>query len=193
MTVLKLVKERKTIRKYQKKRIPGKILTKIIDAGIWGPSVVAFQPWFFIIITNKNIIRKINQFILHKVKQMGVVGNVILKRTAEAIGEAPAVIVIYNTGEFTAFAQRFEKKYIKITHMAEISAISAAIQNMILVAEDMGISTCWHDTPVMCEKEISKALNINLEMVAILSLGYSAERGKRAIRKKPSLMLKYIK
>lgn len=47
MDILNLIKKCATIRKYQNKPIPKKILDKIIEAGIWGSSIPINKTLFF--------------------------------------------------------------------------------------------------------------------------------------------------
>ncbi|MGA1795530.1 MAG: nitroreductase family protein, partial [bacterium] len=53
--LLNLIKDRRTIRKYQDKNIPKKILDSIIEAGCWAPSTHNSQPWFYLVIKNSTI------------------------------------------------------------------------------------------------------------------------------------------
>ena len=193
MNTLTLIKKRRTIRLYKSKKIPNSVVKKIIDAGIWGPSVAIYQPWHIVVVTNGELRRRINGVISKKVKNKGVVGTVLLSATARAMSKAPMVIFVYATGEFVNFAKRFGKDCEKFARIAEICATSATIQNMLLVAEDLGVGGCWHDTPLFCEKEINKLLQVDHNLIAALTLGYPAERGNRAKRKEMSLIVKYLK
>jgi nitroreductase len=59
MEVLKILKETRSIRKYQKKEIPKEIIEDIIDCARFAPTAVNIQPWEFIVITDKNMREKI--------------------------------------------------------------------------------------------------------------------------------------
>jgi len=64
---------------------------------------------------------------------------------------------------------------------------------MILVAESLGIGSCWLTISLLCEKEINKLLGVkNEKLVAVLTLGYPQERGKRSKRKPISETVKYL-
>ena len=200
--ILEIIKERKTIRRYKDKPIPEKIIRKIIEAGIWGPSVPSFisqsQPWKFVVIRNKEFKKEITKIIERKAKSCGAGVNILLSSAKNTIERAPVIILIYNTKRLEyLIKERFKVIYSHFVHLikkAELSAISAAIQNMILVAESLGIGSCWLDTPLFCEKEINKLLGIkNEKLVAILTLGYPAEKGKRSKRKPLSETVKYIR
>lgn len=185
MDILELIKNRRTIRKYKNKPIPKKIVDKIIQAGIWGPSLMApgFQPWKFVFISDQTVINKIGDILFKKSLTRGVGRNAILKMASETINNSPMIVVIYNTLIVSSFAKRINIKYYKFSKIAEISAISAAIQNMILTAEQSGIGSCWLEAPMFCSRELNNLLSIHDELVAVVTMGYPAEEGKRSPRR----------
>jgi len=193
MEILKLIKKRRTIRKYKKKQVPKKILDKIIKAGRWASSIHGLQPWRFIVMRKKEVIEAISNILLKKSEKIGAGVNIILHFNSDVIRKTPSLIIIYSTCDFVKKVENLHKYYASNARIAEISAISAAIQNMILVAESLGIGSCWLDTPLFCEKEINKLLGVkNEKLVAILTLGYPAEKGKRSKRKPISETVKYL-
>lgn len=199
MDILTLIKRRATVRKYQRRPIPKRILNKIIEAGIWGPSVPSFlriQPWKFVVVTNKKTRAGLAKLIYAKARKSGVGVNILLSGAAKAIEGAAAVVVVYNSGEMGRLKSRYKELYLQFHEIilaAQLSAISAAIQNMVLVAESLGIGSCWLDTPLFCEKEISGLLGAKEDMVAILTLGYPAEQGRRSPRKPTNDAVDYKK
>ena len=192
MDILKLIKNRRTIRKYKNKAVPKKIINKIIEAGRWASSIHGFQPWMFIVITKKNIIKKLAEIICKESKNIGTGSNILMSSTAETISKASMLIAVYNTGTFVNFAKKFRKDYVEIASLSEIESISAAIQNMIITAKNYGIGSCWAAIPLFCEKDISRLINTSDKLVAILTLGFPAEEGKRSRRKSVSETVRYI-
>jgi len=189
MSILKIIKERRTIRKYQAKKVPDEIIDKIIDAGVWGPSVPSFlrvQPWRFILVKDKEIKDKIADIVLERSEKSGAGVNILLHSAADIIRGSDFAVVVYNSGDMDKFKTKFKLVYESfeaVIKKAELSAISAAIQNMLLSADELGIGSCWLDTPLFCEKEINSLLGENLVMAAVLTFGYPDEPGKRAPRK----------
>jgi len=57
--VIKLLKERRSIRKYQEKEVPEDIIKVIIDCARFAPSAINIQPWEFIVITDGEMRKKI--------------------------------------------------------------------------------------------------------------------------------------
>ncbi|HOV22478.1 MAG TPA: nitroreductase family protein [bacterium] len=48
--IIKILKERRSIRKYQKKEVPEDIIKEIIDCARFAPTAVNVQPWEFIVV-----------------------------------------------------------------------------------------------------------------------------------------------
>lgn len=194
MHILKVIKTHRNIRKYKNKPVPKKLIKKIIEAGRWGPSIHGFQPWKFVVIENKTLIKKISECLMRKSRRTCIGSKVLLSSSAHTITNAQILIIIYNSKSFARFGGNLRKRYSKFAKIAELSAISSAIQNMILTAESLGIGTCWLSITLFCEKEINIMCNIeeDYDLVTVLSLGYPAEKGKRSTRKPISETVKYL-
>jgi len=192
MDILTLIKNRRTIRKYTNKPIPKKVLDKIIEAGVWGPSIHHWQPQKFIVITNKKVINKIANIVIKKLKLIKM-SNFVLGPTCNSLINAKVLICIYNSKIFSNFVKKFGKEYYKNAKTVELLAIAATIQNMILVADYLGVGSCWLSSLLYCSKEIASILKINdAELVAVVTLGYPNEEGKRSPRKSIKDVLKLI-
>jgi nitroreductase len=197
MDILKIIKNRKSIRKYKRKPISKKLLEKIIEAGVWGPSVPSFlriQPWRFVIIHGKKI-RAIEKILMERSKISGAGLNIMLSSAAKIISNANYVILIYNSGDLAKIKVKYKEIYSRFSDIipdAELSAISAAIQNMILTAESLGLGSCWLDVPLLCRKEINNFINTNNKLTAVLTLGFPNEQGHRAPRRPLSQMVKFL-
>lgn len=198
MDILKLIKTRRSIRKYKDKPIPKEKIDKILEAGIWGPSLTKFlgiQPWKFVVISDKDLIKEIYEIILKKSKKAGIGVNILLQSSVNTISTASVLIAVYNTKGLKKIRDRYKEIYTRFSKLivkSELSATSAAIQNMILVAQDLGIGSCWLIIPLFCEKDINKCIDTNDELVALLTLGYPAEKGKRSKRKSRKETVRYM-
>lgn len=77
MTVLEAIKKRKSVRAYSDKEISKEIINKMLEALQMAPSACNFQPWKFIVVTDKNIKNNL----------------VVAAKGQKFIAEAPVVIV----------------------------------------------------------------------------------------------------
>ena len=127
--VLNVIKNRRSIRKYLPAQIKEEDLKLIIESAIYAPSAHNDQPWHFTVIQNKDLIKKIND----KSKELMVESKVdwmrkmALNQDINLTYNAPTLIIV--SGNKTATAPLVD--------------CSAAIQNMLLSAESIGIGSVW--------------------------------------------------
>ena len=81
--VIKNIKERRSIRKYEEDMIPQEIIEKIVEAGTYAPSGMGKQSSIIIAITNKEIRDKLSKL---NAKIMGV--------ESDPFYGAPVVLVV---------------------------------------------------------------------------------------------------
>lgn len=191
MNVIEQIKKNRPIRNYKNRRIPLRLIDKIIEAGLWGPSIHGFQPWRFLVIQEKDVIKKIAELCTVKSKEIGIGAGPILSFTAGNLKKAAVLILVYNTQDFSIKASRLKNSYVDIARVSEIQAIGAAVQNMELTATELGIGTCWLTSPLFCSSEINQIVGSDNELVCVLSLGYPNEQRARSKRKQKTDTLSY--
>lgn len=59
MEIIELIKSRRSIRQYQDKPVPRKLLEKLVDAARFAPTARNVQPWEFVVITEPETLKKI--------------------------------------------------------------------------------------------------------------------------------------
>jgi len=111
--LLDFIKERRSIRAFQEKQVPEKEIEMILEAGRWAPSASNRQPWEFIVIKNRDILKKIAR----------VTGY------GWFIGEASFAVAIVGK-------PRISQNW----YVVDTSLVS---MNMMLMAWSLGIGTCW--------------------------------------------------
>ncbi|MBY9005744.1 MAG: nitroreductase family protein [Candidatus Lokiarchaeota archaeon] len=110
---LNFLKQRRSIRSFQEKKVPDKEINMILEAGQWAPSASNHQPWEFLVIRNKDIIIKLSN----------------LARYGHFIKESSVLIAIVGK------IQENPKWYVQDTSLASM--------NMMLMAWHLNIGTCW--------------------------------------------------
>ncbi len=132
--VLDIIKSRRSNRAFKKDiQIPNEELEKILEAGIWAPSGHNHQPYFFTVIQNKELIKDLNY--LSKESGKNFTDEIIKKmcenETFNIFYDAPTVIIV-----------SYDKEAV-----TPIEDTSAAVQNILLAAESLGIASCWIGIP----------------------------------------------
>lgn len=73
----------------------------------------------------------------------------------------------------------------------DLLAIGASVQNMLLSAYSLGIGTCWLGEILNKKEEVNSLLGISgeLELVAVIALGYPAESPESRRRETEELVI----
>ena len=154
MSFFELILSRRTIRQFKSIPVPREILEKLADAARVAPSASNLQPLEFIIVHEKDV----RDTIFPCLKWAGY----IAPDGDPKPGQEPMayIVVLVNTD--------IRKKNFEWD-------VGAAVENMILVALEKGIGSCWL---VSVDKEkIMSILNVpaSYKIDAVLALGYPAE------------------
>jgi len=116
--VLKAIKKRRSIRKFELTPVEDDKIASILEAGRWAPSFSNLQPWEFIVVQDADLKHQLYEAAKEEAR-----------RFAEAIEQAPAVIVT------------IVDPNVDTRHFVEDGAI--ATQNMALAAYSLGLGSCW--------------------------------------------------
>lgn len=151
--------ERRSIRKYTNKTISKESIEKILKAGMSAPSAGNEQPWQFIVLDDKNILNSVTK--VHPYSQM--------------LKEASHAIIICGDMNLKKFNEDLW-----------VQDCSAAAENILLMAQDLGLGAVWLGVYPIKERVegISNILNLPTHVVpfSIISLGYPAEKKDTANR-----------
>jgi nitroreductase len=115
MDTIECIKTRRSIRKFKSRSVSGKLVRKILDAGMSAPSAGNMQPWHFIVITDLKIKEEISKF------------------SPNAPMAKAASVIIMVCGETK------EEKYSGYWVMD----CSAAVENMLLACHSLKLGAVW--------------------------------------------------
>ena len=166
MELKEVIKQRRSIRKFDTKKLDNSIIEEILYHGSLAPSGKNRQPWRFVVIQEdvelKNKIADIMICKAEELRKNGQSAGSIIP-TAKIMKEAPVFIAIFNT---------WNDKIIN----SNLQSIGACIENIFLTATDMGIGSLWICDIDCAFKEVEELLGKkNISLVAGISLGYPLE------------------
>ena len=148
-----VLKNRRSVRIWKQAELENEVFKELIDAAKWAPSSCNRQPWNFIVTKNKDKIE-----LLYKIK-----GQKFLK-------DAPNCIIVLINKKAWGDKKSFE-------YFSGLDA-GAAIQNLLLKAEDMGLGACWvnwnpKSLSQQDEGKVKEKFNIpeNFEIISIIPIG----------------------
>ncbi|MFW9878838.1 MAG: nitroreductase family protein [Candidatus Thorarchaeota archaeon] len=139
---LKFLQERRSIRAFQEKIIPENEIEMILEAGRWAPSASNRQPWEFVVIKNRDILKKIAR----------------ITGYGWFIAEASFAIAIVGKPRTSG------KWYVIDTSLVSM--------NMMLMAWSLGIGTCWIGSMNKEKAKQILGLSANDYLLTVLPFGY---------------------
>ncbi|MBI4813735.1 MAG: nitroreductase family protein [Methanobacterium sp.] len=173
MEFFDLIKTRRSIRRYKTQPVDKEHILKILDAANWAPSAMNQQPWEFLVISGEllkplgNSYKSVVEEFTSKMEDNSeIISSEEFVTFAAHFGGAPVVIVVLvETNE----DPREQKAYLESS--------SAAMENLVLAARDLGLGTCWMTGPMRDEGSLRCILDISSdkEIVAVTPLGYPDE------------------
>lgn len=190
--LMRLIKERRTIRNYTFQSVPKNKIKKIIEAGRWAPSAHNLQPWYFVVVQRKEWKKKIMTEFMNASNTFLTSAKILSTKTFNLIEKAPTIVLVYNVSSFSKRSRRLGDQYFSVAYLSEIESVSAAIQNMLLCAKSIGLGAAWLTLPLLAKKEIYKVIKIKGELLAVLTLGYPTEKGNKLPRKSIRETIKYL-
>jgi len=154
MEFSEVIKLRHSCRNYSNEEIDSEILQEILDAGKFAPSAQNRQPWRYIIIKDKELIKK-------------VAFHSIVSSINFFVKEAPVIIVALGD---TDSSLRFNGQEYYLVDVA------ISFQQMMLAAWNRGIGSCW--LAAFDEEQLRKLLDIHpkYRIVGLSPFGYPKDK-----------------
>ena len=189
-TLMELMRGRRSVRQYQPVLVPREMIEQVLEAARWAPSPHGRQPWRFVVLTSQESKTRLADFMgeswrrnLEMDGQNPEIVRIRLEKSCQRILNAPALIVpcLY-LEELDHYPD--ERRQNDETIMA-IQSLGAAIQNMLLMAYDLGLDGGWMCAPLFCPEVVCEALELDTRLVphALITLGYAAADPKRRARR----------
>lgn len=168
MSIVEVIKERRSIRVYSKRRIEEDKLKRVLEAARLAPTARNMQEWKLVVVTEKETREKL----------MKAAGNQTF------VAEAPVVIAA--CGVISDYVMRCGQLSYPVD-------VAIAVDHMTLQAQAEGLGSCW--VCAFSEPEVKKILGIpeGARVVTLLTLGYPAEHPAARARKELSELVCYEK
>ena len=175
--VLKTIKSRRSVRKYQSRQIRDDELENILEAAIYAPSGHNDQSWHFTIIQDEDLINEISDGAKEVMRTMDVewIAKMGAIEDLNIFYHAPTAIIV--SGKTDA-----------VTPHADCCA---AIENILLAAESLDIGSCWIKLAkfFFINPENVKKLHIpgGYEVQYGVALGYKVKENPTALERKQNV------
>jgi len=182
MNTYDAIAARRSIRKFKSESLPEDAMETILKAATLAPSGKNRQPWQFYVVgeDKRNEMIDIMRDALAAWKERGEdTGSA--KWTTDIMETAPATVFVINPDgvdpwEPHTVDQQFQE-------LVDTQSIGAAIQNMLLAAQDLGIGSLWICDVLYAITELKTWLGAQGELIAAVSFGIPDEAPSARPRK----------
>lgn len=181
-TVISVIRDRRSIRNYTERDVPDDVLKMIIAAGIEAPTAMGLQPWRFVVVKDRDLMRRVSDYcrpiLAEMVAREGGPGSEEFLAALRSPGfslfyNAPVLVLVLGSRE------------------AQSGVIDCALcaENMMLAAWALGIGSCWIGSAAIVEKNPALLAELKVpdgyRIVAPLVFGYPAGLPPKPARREP--------
>jgi nitroreductase len=180
---------RRSVRSFTDDRVPNEVIGEILRAGTYAPTATNQQPWRFIVIRNRELIKRygqrakklwVEQFKDTTDPRLAALTRVMSRPDMEIFYDATVLVLVFSAPGAIR---------------GEIDCALAA-ENMMLAGRSLGVGSCWIGlaTPLGADGEFLKEIGVpeGHQLVAPLIFGYPAKREARAPPRNNDVILRWI-
>ena len=165
-----LINKRRSIRKYLADSVDDNIIEQLVSAAVTAPSGCNSQCWKFVAVRTPEKISALAEAVERGVRRFYSEAedeNFVVSRVKQTIffRNAPLVILVYLT-EMKYHDPRVEDYYsakgydrtemLSALGSPDVLSVGAAVENLLLKAEELGLGACWMNDPIVAAEEINE-------------------------------------
>ena len=176
---LRTIHQRHSVRRFTDQPVSEEHVTALLAAANQAPSAHNQQSWRFYVLRQSRKKAALADLITARAADFPRPSSTLLRMAAQSIASASAVIAVANTG---VLMQRADELYQSDKQVArdffrtmEIQSSAAAVENLLLAATSLGISSVWLGILILVKHEVLEFLGEpDGEFMAVVALGYPA-------------------
>jgi nitroreductase len=193
---LQTIKNRHSIRTFTNQEVSGEQITILLQAANEAPSAHNQQSWRFIVIRDQKK-QELANLVTSKAAAFEKPASALLRMAARSIMSAPVVIAIANTGDLIEHGTelfKIEKDMARdFFRTMEIQSSAAAVENLLLAATSIGLSTVWLGILFLIKDEVLQFLGEPKgEFMAVVPVGYAAKTGAGPQKQPFEVKVRYL-
>ena len=209
----KLIKGRRTIRKWKKQDVSDDLIRKAIEVATWAPNGGNYQGWRFVAVKNREVIVNLANAVQSVADKIASWPESLrwkedmerYRANASFFRNAPVCLGVFVSQYISAFDKPLtvresydqEAREILVWRRSAPTAIqsaAAAVTTLLLVLHQMGLGAAWLGAPLMAKKEIEQILKVSedLSLVCLVAVGYPDESPQKD-RKPVDEVLEFVR
>jgi len=171
-------------------------LETILRAANLAPSAHNQQSWRFIVVKGEKK-KELVDLICEKAGNFPKHSAVLLRLASRSIASSPVVVAVANSGELISRGQDLFKIDKSTAHdffrIMEIQSSAAAVENLLLAATSLGLSTVWLGVLVLIKNDILRFLGEpEGEFMAVVPVGYAARETFGPNKQPLEMVVRYL-
>ncbi len=193
---LQTIKNRHSIRTFTDKEVSGEQITVLLQAANEAPSAHNQQSWRFIVVRDQKK-HELANLVTSKSAAFEKPASALLRMAARSIMSAPVVIAVANTGDLIEHGTdlfKIEKEMARdFFRTMEIQSSAAAVENLLLAATSLGLSTVWLGILFLIKDDVLQFLGEPRgEFMAVVPVGYPAKSGTGPQKQPFEVKVRYL-
>lgn len=182
---IQAIETRRSIRKFKTDPVPREHLEQILEAARLAPSSCNNQTWKFLVLgpeSRERALGTMDRVIREKMENGGNRQTLAgAARTLRIMKAAPELIFVVNpdAGSMLAPIEGMDHAM----ELLDTVSVGAAVENLILEAETLGLGTLWIGFTIVAYDEIVEALGISGQLLCSVAVGYPDEQPPARPRK----------
>jgi nitroreductase len=171
MNSLEAIRARRSIRKFKPDPVKREAIQQLLEAAVMAPSAKNSQTWRFTVVMEskkEEMLAILRKGIANREVEEQLSGSA--KWSIGCIEQAPVTILVHNTDGLHPWKAR--KEHESWWDLATVQSVSAAIQNMLLAATELGLGSLWIADVWEAYPELNAWLETDHQLVSAVSFGY---------------------
>jgi len=209
----KLIKTRRSIRKWKTAAVPEELLVKAIELACWSPNSGGKQPYHCYVITNPAKIAVIGEAVQEVTDYLASLcksaeDQAVVERWQTNSGffrHAPALVAV-SASIYQSIADKLQADNMDQPRVCEINrcrqvagsrlqTVGAFVDHLLLALHALGLAAVWMAGPTQAKTAIEKIINIgdNEDFVALIPVGYADEQPVAPVRKPVEQVMTFLR
>ncbi|HCE43651.1 MAG TPA: nitroreductase [Lentisphaeria bacterium] len=186
---------RRSVRMYTDQDVSDGDIMTILSAANQAPSAHNNQSWRFVVV--KGVKKgELVDLVSRRAGDFPRPSSTLLRMASRSIASSPVTIAVINTGELIRHGTELFDVDKDIAYdffrTMEIQSSAAAVENMLIAATSLGISTVWLGILFLIKDDVLDLLGEKGEFMAVVPVGYASRQSSGPTKRPLEMIVKKV-